>query len=236
MDTYSIKARIYPMLIVYSPFSILLIIIIWNFNEYWHYGIPVGVLSLLAYLTSHLGRDSGKKKEPRLWQDWGGSPTNQLFRWSDNRIDKYTKARNHSKMNTLCSTGNMVDTTYEINNPNESDHIYCSWNSFLRSSTRDISKYPLIFKENINYGFRRNLWGLKPFAILSVIILMVITCLFFMFSIGIWASEYTPMLLLGIEIILSIFLIFWFVVVKKSWVRLVAFEYAKRLHESIDSL
>ena len=35
----------------------------------------------------------------------------------------------------------------------------------VREETRDHTAYPLLFSENITYGFRRNLAGLKPTAL-----------------------------------------------------------------------
>ena len=31
--------------------------------------------------------------------------------------------------------------------------------------SRDKAKYPLVFEENVNLGFRRNLWAMKPAAV-----------------------------------------------------------------------
>lgn len=236
MDRYSLNARVYPMLLFYAPFCILLIIVVWNIKEYWHYGIPTGIGGLLLYLTSHLGRDNGKKKEAVLWDEWGGAPTDQLFRWQNNIIDEHTKIRNHVKMNTLCPVTHNVDRNFEIQNPILTDSVYSSWNYYLRNQTRDISKYPLIFKENMNYGFRRNLWGLKPYAIFSITFLMIITYVFFVYSIGIWEFQFLPELFWLLQTILAAILLVWVFFVTKSWVHLPAFEYAKRLHESIDSL
>lgn len=33
---------------------------------------------------------------------------------------------------------------------------------FLREQTRDPKMFPIVYEENVNYGFRRNLLGLKP--------------------------------------------------------------------------
>ena len=45
----------------------------------------------------------------------------------------------------------------------------------LREATRDTSRFPLVFAENANYGFRRNLWGLRPIGT-TIAVLLVLTC------------------------------------------------------------
>jgi hypothetical protein len=42
---------------------------------------------------------------------------------------------------------------------------YASCTDTLRELSRDKPKYPLVFEENVNLGFRRNLWAMKPAAV-----------------------------------------------------------------------
>jgi len=51
----------------------------------------------------------------------------------------------------------MIDD--ERSEPESADHVYDSSTAFLLEKTRDKKAFPLIFEENCNYGFRRNLWG-----------------------------------------------------------------------------
>ena len=57
----------------------------------------------------------------------------------------------------------------------EADEIYRSWSNYLRTNVRDIEKYNLLFAELINYGFRRNVYGMKYFYSLGGILSL---CLF----------------------------------------------------------
>ena len=43
----------------------------------------------------------------------------------------------------------------------------------LREATRDTSRFPLVFAENANYGFRRNLWGLRPIGTGVAVVLLL---------------------------------------------------------------
>ncbi|MFC0342998.1 hypothetical protein [Epilithonimonas hispanica] len=236
MDRYNLTARVYPMILFFLPLSALLLVTIWDYRDFYHFSIPVGLLGVLVYLTSHLGRDGGKKKEARLWIQWGGAPTTQLFRWNDDKIDMHTKTRNHKKMESLCPIGYAVDESFELQNQTKADEIYIAWTKFLLGKTRDQNLHSIIFKENMAYGFRRNLWGLKPYAI-SIIVLLIGTIYgFFVFKTGVWQIDDFPQVFFIAEIFLIIFLLFWLLRVTKSWIKLTAFAYAERLHEAIEGL
>lgn len=236
MDKYTLTARVYPMIIFYLPLSVLFTIVVWDFHKYFQYGVPAFLLSVFAYLISQFGRDGGKKKEPKLWLEWGGAPTTQLFRWRDNKIDDFTKQKNHVKMENLSPVGFVVDRNYEINNPDLADNVFQSWTKHIIGKTRDKIKYPLIFKENVAYGFRRNLWGLKPYSIVLIIFLMISVYFYFVFSLHSWDPENLPKNFIIAEVYLLIFLIFWLFRITKSWIKVPAFAYAERIHEAIDTL
>ena len=61
----------------------------------------------------------------------------------------------------------------EVNDPDAADRIYASAVSLLLEKTRDKKAFPLVYKELVSYGFRRNLWGLKAGGILFAIIGLV---------------------------------------------------------------
>lgn len=44
--------------------------------------------------------------------------------------------------------------------------------------------FDLIFKENVNYGFRRNLWGMKPVEIVVAIVSVVAAMVPAVMSVG----------------------------------------------------
>jgi hypothetical protein len=236
MDRYNITARVYPMVIFYLPLSVFIILLAWDVEKFYNYGVPVGLIGLLTYLTAQLGRDSGKIKEPKLWFIWGGAPTTQLFRWRNNKIDSYSKNRNHRKMQDLCPVDFSVDHGFESDNADEADEIYKSWTKYLIGQTRDTKKYPLLFKENIAYGFRRNLWGLKTYAISLILVLMIATYFYFFYLFETWNPLLFSSVFLVSEIFLCLFLLFWLFIVLKSWVSIPAFAYAERLHEVLDIL
>jgi len=236
MDRYNLTARFYPMMLFYLPVLFMLLTIGWDITKYAQYGTSLGVAGMLSYLLANMGRDAGKQKEPNLWKSWGGAPTTQLFRWSNNVIDVYTKARYHKKMQRACAVPYELDDLFEHDQPYDADEIYRSWTKFVIGQTRDTSKYRLIFKENMSYGFRRNLWGLKPYAIILLLVLMTINYLFFVISVGDWRLECLPVFFFTIESLLFILFLFWIFIVTPKWVSIPAFAYAERLQEAIDTI
>lgn len=236
MDRYNITARVYPMILFYLPLSVFIIFLAWDIEKYYQFGIPAGIVGLLTYLTAQLGRDSGKNKEARLWSNWGGAPTTQIFRWRNDLIDDHTKRRSHEKMQNLCPVETKLDKKFESENPNEADEIYTSWSRYLIGNTRDIKKYSLLFKENMAYGFRRNLWGLKVFAISLILILMIVCYLYFVNILNFFNLLNFPVVFWVSEAFLLFFLLFWLFIVKKSWVSVPAYSYAERLHETLNTL
>lgn len=51
--------------------------------------------------------------------------------------------------------------------PTAADHSYAAAVAVLREATRDTNRYPLVFAENVSYGFRRNCWAIRPFGIVT---------------------------------------------------------------------
>ncbi|MBK7913910.1 MAG: hypothetical protein IPJ80_10475 [Saprospiraceae bacterium] len=178
IDNYALKARIYPVLIFLAPLILYGCLYSIEFKTITYVVYSALFTGALTYLFSQLGRDQGKAREPSLWTDWGGAPSVQILRWSNSLLDSHTKQRYHQKLQSLCPVQNIPDPNYERTNPSESDEIYKAWGKYLISHTRDCKKYSLLLKENINYGFRRNLWGLRSFAIALNILVFISNWLF----------------------------------------------------------
>lgn len=236
IDTYSLKARVYPVIILFFPIIIIGISYTLQFESAIHVVSSIGIVSVFSYLLSQLGRDEGKLKEAGLWNSWGGPPSVQILRLSNSIIDIYTKKRYHSKLSQLCSIDVTPSIELETNNINAADEIYNTWTRFMIAKTRDTKVYNLLFKENTSYGFRRNLWALKRYAI-SLIILVglgnYIYCIKefgtinpLIFHNAFWYSTYS--------LILLSFL--WLFIISKDWVKVPAFAYAVRLFEVLDQM
>lgn len=164
-DPYIRQARLAPALCVVFPIPLLIFV--------WFPALQsvLGTLVSLAcsfgvvLWVSQLGRDAGKRREPELYENWNGKPSVALLRHSDHRIDSNTKARYKSFLTAHVPGLVFPSAAEEIADKNRADKVYEFATAWLLAQTRDTKKFSLLFQENISYGFRRNLWGLKPLGI-----------------------------------------------------------------------
>ena len=234
INLYNLRARVYPLLLSLIPILIIGIVYSISFKNYYQTLSSFGIMTFLYFIFSQLGRDKGKLIEKEMWKKWNGAPTTQLFRYANEYLDKITKKKYHKILKDKTKTGNKISIDYEKRNPQKADEIYQSWTKYLISKTRDIKTYNLLFQENTNYGFRRNLYGLKKFSILILIILIFIVLGYSYFMFGI--ENFLSQEVLISMIIISLFLIFWIFIVKQKWIKITAFAYAERLLETINTL
>jgi hypothetical protein len=231
-DAYDRKARLYPAIFLLSPALVGFVLIatpkLSVFNS------TVAAIASLGglFLLSQIGR--GRSKEPQLFHRWGGMPSVIVLRHSDKSVDPYTKARYHRLLSALVPDAEPPSPEKENSDPSAADEVYTAWSSFLRVNTRDVKKHPLIFKENINYGYCRNLWALKAWGIV-VSSAVALGCVAFA-----WFSHLKGILpnlaLIGTFGFSVLAMLLWIFRFTPSWVRSAADAYALRLTESVDLL
>jgi hypothetical protein len=162
-DPYDRQARLYPALLCLLPLLALLALLYAP-----NVSALTGVVSLAVscgglFLLTNICREMGKRKEEKLFREWGGKPTTQLLRHRDGVIDSVTKRRYHAflaaKINAI-----FPDIEQERNDPAKADEAYQSGARWLLDRTRPGSgkQFDLLFRDNITYGFRRNALGVKP--------------------------------------------------------------------------
>ncbi len=232
-DAYVRRARLQPAMLVALPLGLATLA--------WSPGGVVGwslVWSLFVFcggtaLMSQLARDRGKKKEPTLFQSWGGKPTTRLLRHRD-APNKTLLHNRHQILQRLVRGARIPSADEELANPSGADDTYDACTAFLLERTRSNVEFPLVFEENCNYGFRRNLWGLKPFGIttsaaatVAVAILVVLNT----------RSGTAPSPTVYLCSLLNLLLLFvWLAWINPAWVRISADAYAERLLASCEKL
>ena|ERR1700722_16647760 len=233
VDNYSLKARLVPTFLLLLPG--LIAIAAWLPFEF-SLLKTLGTFALfcgLFFFLAELGRDQGRKKQPSLFQSWGGKPTTLLLRHRDSSLDPVTLARYHAFLS------NAIDKRFpsraeETKDPATADALYESAGKFLLEATRDETKFPLLLKENISYGFRRNLWGMKPAAIL--ICLFALAASLIPVCQAIFNNTPVALLPLSMAITTVFLLVLWVLRVTPAWVRVAAEAYALRLLAACDQL
>lgn len=230
-NTYSLKARVYPSVIVLLPCFILAIAYVTNVELYYHYFTSFACLGVFSFVLSQIGRDNGKRKENELFKYWGGKPTSIILRHSNNYLDIHTKKSFYTELEQTIPNVKIPTNEEEMKDLQAADAIYDSCTRFLISRTRDTNRYSLLFKENINYGFRRNLWGMKTWAIwIIAICIFVHSFIMTQKFTSIETVSTKDWMLLGI---FFLFALFWLLIVNRKWVKLTAFAYAERLYETL---
>jgi hypothetical protein len=116
----------------------------------------------------------------------------------------------------------------------KADQVYTAWSSYLRVHTRDTKRYPLVFQENISYGYRRNVCGLRPLGVtvsaLSLGCGAMWLCHLHLIR-GTTSNESV-----GALICVALILLLWLLHFTSKWVRVAADAYAERLIETVDSV
>ena len=124
----------------------------------------MGVLGTCGaiYAAASIARGRGKLLEESLVKEWGGLPTTILLRHSDDFFDSGTKKRYH--YDAQARLGIQMPTAAEESlDPIAADDVYRSVARRLRELTREDKK--LLLKENIAYGFHRNMLAMKGVGI-----------------------------------------------------------------------
>jgi hypothetical protein len=130
----------------------------------------------------------------------------------------------------LGSTLPTADT--ESADPRAADLAYEAATRVAIGKTRDTRNYPLLFKENIAYGFSRNLYALRSWGILAAFIGIALALT------SAWHASHAgmPQLIPWVCFALNAgALLVWLLHVDSDSVRIPAFSYAERLFEAIDA-
>lgn len=238
-DQYSLSARVRPALFIVLPIILTAYILFEPLRTL--LGSLLGILLTCGVVNFFANQMSsqGNVLQDKLFKKWGGAPTTLILRHSDNELDKYTKQRYREKLVSLVSNFKNVSERAERANPTDADQYYISAINYLREKTRDSEKYPLILKENMNYGFSRNLLAFKSTAITIILISLAISLLIIVVtfkdkyvdinSLSLLSPQYYVLVILHI-----IFLLFWCLMINETWVKVRA--YAKRLLSSCEDI
>ena len=245
-DPYVSLARIQSVLIVIAPLGLLMLTF-----------LPKDPLFVTVFLTltgatggpaiaAQMGRALGYKKQSRLWESWGGPPTTRLLRHrhvsGDIRLAPGLRCQIEEWI------GHPLPTEEEeAVDPAWADTKYEEVTAALREATRDKARFPLVSAENANYGFKRNLWGMKRIGVSIAVTLVLVSWSMFLITIcgrpwpdPLWDILASPDSVVTIRLTVAIatigYVALWLFWVKPSLVKVAAETYAKRLMESVQTL
>ncbi len=221
-DRYDRIARISPALLCLLPTFV--VILLWLPTVWTLLGSLVSLVvgCGLIYGLVQFVRYQGRRVEKKLGNKVGKAKTAALLSHADPHIPATTKARYHRY---LRKHGLEVpDLEQERADPIAASDSYHSAVDWLLEHTRPNTKSSMLHSENITYGFRRNLLGLKLVAILLTLMALAGNTYF------ICARSDQSQLIAGIivELFLCGTLSGWLWVINSSFVEDASLAYAQR--------
>lgn len=250
-DSYSRQARLFPGLLTLFP--IILTAIAWFprlVTSSWGATLVTVATSCgLLYGLSVLSRSRGKKVEKRLLAEWGGWPTTIWLRHREEHLPPPALARYHAFLAKNVPLFVTPSPEQEGADPRAADGMYASAVKWLQERCRG-KAYPMVEKENAEYGFRRNLRGLKPIGITACLAALLISVLAVVWRydniIPAMSSFSMPPLLAALSAIKPaaigaicvdlVALVAWIVIVRDDWVRDAGDQFARALLACCDTL
>jgi hypothetical protein len=238
LDAYDRPARLYPGLIALSPIAVMILCVYGQHRILISSVITVAASCGCAYALARIVRNAGQQLQASLFSAWGGPPTVQLLRHSNGHFDAHTKERFHK----ILSKGlgkKMPTVAGEANDSFAADELYRAATVWLIGKTRHAKKFPLVFKENIAFGFQRNMLGIRRFGI-AICLSCLVYCIAYIEIQSGWGfvevlkKTPTPIwvsLLYSILILLA-----WLFCFSEPALRRTAFSYAERLIQSLDMI
>ena len=181
-DAYTIRARLFPAIIAAAPaLAAVALLISWS-----SFGLSSAIASIailvLMFAIADFSRARGRKLETQLYGKHGGLPSITLFRVSDQTIAASVKDRYRTFLAGRLGV-EVPSAEVEYLDKTAADKFYEQCGTWLRQNTRDTKRFSILFGENITYGFRRNLLGVKAIA-LGLNAVVVAVCAFILWRFG----------------------------------------------------
>ncbi len=240
-DTYSLNARVKPAFFLVFP-VVMTLFTLFEPSRSWGgaaitFIVFFGIISFAANQMS----TKGNIIQEKLFIKWGGAPTTIVLRHSDYRLDTYTKSRYMGILEALIPNFTAISSEQEVSDSRKADEMYRTAGSYMREYTRDAKKYPLIFKENVAYGFSRNIRAFKWLGVTVSVFSLGVSCFIIWYK---YIKENsTPLLDLlfsipfentALVLVLVLITLLWLFMVTEKWVEVRAFSYSKALFSACE--
>ncbi|WP_338893839.1 hypothetical protein [Sinorhizobium meliloti] len=162
LDGYVVRARLFPAMLAIAPAFVFLLVTVGV--AYKDLGLPEVLMTVtvgvLFFAFADIARRFGRSAERKMFVSTGGRPFPTVLRHRDSTLNAKSKARALTYL--AGELGEPAPTPeQEAADPAGADAFYVSCGDLLRGRTRDQSRFSLLFAENVSYGFRRNLYGLR---------------------------------------------------------------------------
>lgn len=234
LDIYNLRSRLFPAVIGIAPaIALAAISISWSEISLPQV-IATAAIAVLFLAASDVARRMGKRLEYKMFASTGGRPIMTLLRHGDPALDARTKDRYRDFLaKQLGEAPPSADE--EARDPESADAFYDRCGVWLREHTRDKAKFAILFEENMTYGFRRNLYGLRwPGLVLNALVVAV--CAYLLSPYGIWISATTRTEIFAVLTIAAIHALYFLLFVTRKSVEEASNQYARQLVLSCEGL
>ena len=234
LDIYNLRARLLPAVIGIAPaIAVAAISISWS-EVSLPQVIATAAVAVLFVAASDIARRVGKRFERNMFVSTGGRPIMTLLRHADPVLETRTKERYRAYLAKQLGEA-PPSAEEEERDPAAADAFYDRCGVWLREHTRDKSKFRILFEENMTYGFRRNLYGLRWLG-LALNALVVAVCVYLLSPYGTWISETTRSEIFAVLTIAAIHALYFLLFVTRLSVEEASNQYARQLVLSCEGL
>lgn len=178
-----------------------------------------------AYLLSVAVANLGRRLQDGLWNAWGGPPTTQLLRTRGTASNPAQRKIWRGAIQAVTHV-QLLDKSAERTNPERADQLIGAAVGQVRHLGQD-KRYPLIGRENAQYGLERNLFGARWLGR----IIAIASSITFGVTIALTPSPSTTLLIGGgLSLILSVL---WFIIPSSRRMKDAAFRYGEQLLQAV---
>jgi hypothetical protein len=217
LDDYERRARLVPGLLLVAPVAVTIVMFGLRTNPV----VAAIVGSLAAFgapvVLANFVRHRGLGVQEGLYESWGGKPTTQLLRaGAAARRKRWRDA---------------VEAVAGYQLPDEEhpdDDAYDAAVAVVISQTRDTKRFKLLYNENRNYGYERNLYGLRVLGRAVAATCLAVSLVAIAVLIGLLDREVRDEWLVGVVVLLALLLL-WILLPSRERTRTTAFKYAEQL-------
>ncbi len=161
LDDYERRARLVPGLLAMLPLIVLFAVL--GLRQIPAVSYVTGTLALAGVgpvLIAGAVRNFGKAAEKQLWDNWGGPPTTAWLRLDAPSDDEAQRQLWRSAVEAVSGVS-LLPLRAERRDRVKADNAIKLATKCVRDRTRNKEKFALLFNENRNYGYERNIYGLR---------------------------------------------------------------------------
>ena len=230
-DRYDLQARIAPVALALAPIAAG--VVAWTGAPSLPTGLGLALgIAVLGKWLAGVGRARGKRKESELFHKWGGGRSTARLRCLDaSNDDRRALDLRRARVAVLLPEQDLPSAMDERVDPTRADAAYDRFVGALFERTRGNG---VVHAENCAYGFLRNAYGLRPFALGSAVLGLLAIGLAARYDLG---PDAPPKALLGVLAAGSLLLLGWFALtVTERAVRAQNERLADALYKALDGL